>query len=159
MADAILSEGGSGRACSECGERKGTDCFSKKQWLARAHRCSARVRAHARSRDALKRSELHAFERESERAERAIVQARKKYVTLSNAFKYACVRARVCVCVCVCVCARARARACIRACLCFKTNTDTHECVRACVLALRCVRRCGRVDGRANGRARACGCA
>jgi hypothetical protein len=74
MADAILSEGGSGRACSECGERKGTDCFSKKQWLARAHRCSARARAHVRSRDALERSELHAFERESERAERASVR-------------------------------------------------------------------------------------
>jgi len=137
MADAILSEGGSGRACSECGERKGTDCFSKKQWLARAHRCSARVRAHARSRDALKRSELHAFERESERAERAIVQARKKYVTLSNAFKYACVRAFVCVC--VCARARARARACVHSCVSKRTQTRTNACVRACLRCVACV--------------------
>ena len=137
MADAILSEGGSGRACSECGERKGTDCFSKKQWLARAHRCSARVRAHARSRDALKRSELHAFERESERAERAIVQPRKKYVTLSNAFKYACVRAFVCVC--VCARARARARACVHSCVSKRTQTRTNACVRACLRCVACV--------------------
>jgi hypothetical protein len=31
-------DGESGRVCSVCGDKKGTEDFSKKQWLAKAHR-------------------------------------------------------------------------------------------------------------------------